>query len=87
MLAASADAFTNLGDMWESTSVYMDGACSHDKDPRLASAAWAVTHGIRRNSGLALGQQTAMRGEVHGAIAAAWHMGEGRTIWTDNRIV
>ena len=86
-LAASADAFTHLGDRWDAYNVFADGACCHDKDPHLASAVWGVTDGRRSNSGLVLGQQTAMIREVHGAIVAAWHTAEGGTIWTDSRTV
>ena len=76
-LAASADAFTHLGEKWEASGIFMDGDCTHDKDPHLASAAWGITDGRRQTSGLVLGLQTAMRGEVHGAIAAACHTKEG----------
>ena len=86
-LAASADAFTHLGEKWEATETFMDGACAHDKDPQLASAAWGVTDGVRETSGLVLALQTPMRGEVHGIIAAAWHTKEGGLIWTDNKTV
>ena len=86
-LAASADAFTHLGEIWEAGEVFMDGACTHEKDPQLASAAWGVTDGDRTVSGLVLGWQAAMRGEVHGIIAAAWHTRERGLIWTDNRTI
>ena len=62
MLAASADAFTHLGEIWDSVEVFMDGSCNHDIGPHLASAAWGVTDGVKHTSGLVLGQQTAMIG-------------------------
>ena len=86
-LAASSDAFTHLGEKWDAPEVFMDGACAHNKDPQLASASWGVTDGRRQTSGPVLGQQTAMRADIHGAIAAAWHTQEGGTIWTDNQTV
>ena len=61
-LAASADAFTHLGEKWEASETFMDGACANDKDPQLASAAWSVTDGKRHTAGLVLGLQTATRG-------------------------
>ena len=70
-LAASADVFTHLGEKWDASDIFMDGECAHDKDPHLATAAWGITDGRRQTSGLVLGLQTAMRGEVHGASAAS----------------